>query len=98
MDRLQKIIARAGLASRREAERWIQEGRVTVNGAVVKKLGSQADPDKDKIKVNGKLLATPLRLYYLFHKPAGLITSMDDPQGRPHLGQRLEYLGKRGRV
>lgn len=98
MERLQKIIARAGLASRREAERWIQEGRVTVNGAVVKKLGSQADPDKDKIKVNGKLLATPSRLYYLFHKPAGLITSMDDPEGRPHLGQRLEYLGKRGRV
>ncbi|MEK6614133.1 MAG: S4 domain-containing protein, partial [Candidatus Binatota bacterium] len=56
MERLQKIIARAGLASRREAERWILEGRVTVNGAVVKKLGSQADPLKDKIKVDGKLI------------------------------------------
>lgn len=98
MERLQKIIARAGLASRREAERWIQEGRVTVNGAVVRKLGSQADPAKDKIKVDGKLVQTPSRLYYLFHKPAGLITSMQDPQGRPHLGEWLESFGKRGRL
>lgn len=98
MERLQKILARAGLASRREAERWIQEGRVTVNGAVVQRLGSQADSIRDKIKVDGKLLSQIPRLYYLFHKPAGMITSMRDPQGRPSLGDWLEPLGKRGRL
>ncbi|HEX9144761.1 MAG TPA: S4 domain-containing protein, partial [Candidatus Binatia bacterium] len=54
MERLQKILARAGLASRREAERWILEGRVTVNGTVVRQLGTQADAAKDAIKVDGK--------------------------------------------
>lgn len=98
MERLQKILARAGLASRREAERWIQEGRVTVNGAVVTKLGSQADPAKDKIKVDGKLIRQLPRLYYLFHKPTGMITSLRDPQGRPSLGDWLEALGRRGRL
>ena len=87
MERLQKIIARAGLASRREAETWIQQGRVTVNGAVVTKLGSQADADKDKIKVDGKLIHRPALSYLLFHKPAGLLTSMRDPEeiGRAHV-------------
>jgi len=89
MERLQKILSRAGLASRREAERWIVEGRVTVNGAVVTKLGSQADMGKDKIKVDGKLIARPARTYLLFHKPAGIITSLHDPEGRPHLGEWL---------
>ncbi len=98
MERLQKILARAGLASRREAERWIQEGRVRVNGAVVTKLGSQADATKDKIKVDGKLIARPALNYFLFHKPPGLITSMGDPQGRPNLGDFLESLGRKGRV
>ncbi len=98
MERLQKILARAGLASRREAERWIQEGRVTVNGAVVQRLGSQADPIRDKIKVDGKLISQIPRLYCLFHKPAGMITSMRDPQRRPSLGDWLEPLGKRGRL
>jgi len=98
MERLQKIISRAGLASRREAERWIQDGRVTVNGAVVTKLGTQADVGKDKIKVDGKLIARAALNYFLFHKPPGLITSMHDPEGRPHLGEWLETLGKKGRV
>jgi 23S rRNA pseudouridine2605 synthase len=98
MERLQKILSRAGLASRREAERWIVEGRVTVNGAVVTKLGSQADMGKDKIKVDGKLIARPALTYLLFHKPAGIITSLHDPEGRPHLGEWLETLGKKGRL
>jgi 23S rRNA pseudouridine2605 synthase len=98
MERLQKIISRAGLASRREAEKWIQDGRITVNGAVVTKLGTQADIGKDKIKVDGKLIARPALNYFLFHKPPGLITSMHDPEGRPHLGEWLETLGKKGRV
>ncbi|MBI4529590.1 MAG: rRNA pseudouridine synthase [Deltaproteobacteria bacterium] len=98
MERLQKIIARAGLASRREAERWIQEGRVTVNGKAVTELGVRADPNKDKIKVNGKLLSLPANVYFLFHKPPAMITSMGDPEGRPNVGAWLEDLGVRARV
>jgi 23S rRNA pseudouridine2605 synthase len=98
MERLQKILSRAGVASRREAERWIQEGRVTVNGAVVTKLGTQADAAKDKIKVDGKLIARPALRYVMFHKPPGLITSLRDPQGRPDLGRWLETLGSKGHL
>lgn len=99
MERLQKILAHAGLASRREAEQWIREGRVTVNGAVVRTLGTRADPMRDKIKVNGKLIPQPSPLrYFLFHKPVGLITSMHDPEGRPHLGEWLEPSKKKGRL
>ena len=98
MERLQKIIARAGLASRREAEQLMRQGRVTVNGAVVTKLGSKADLERDKIKVDGKLIHKSFHRYFLFHKPPGLITSMHDPQGRPCLGDWLETLGKKGRL
>jgi 23S rRNA pseudouridine2605 synthase len=99
MERLQKILARAGLASRREAERWILEGRVTVNGTVVRKLGSQADPAKDSIKVDGKRVkpaAAPL--YYAFHKPPGIITTLNDPERRPDLTPYLARLGEKRRV
>jgi len=100
MERLQKILARAGLASRREAERWISEGRVTVNGVVVRKLGSQADPAQDSIKVDGKRvkLESVLPLYYAFHKPAGVITTLNDPEHRPDLTPFLAPLGERRRV
>jgi 23S rRNA pseudouridine2605 synthase len=98
MERLQKILSRAGVASRREAERWIQGGRVTVNGAVVTKLGTQADAAKDKIKVDGKLIARPALRHVMFHKPPGMITSLRDPQGRPDLGQWLETLGSKGHL
>jgi len=99
MERLQKILARAGLASRREAERWIVEGRITVNGSVVRKLGSQADPAKDSIKVDGKRVrpaASPL--YYAFHKPPGVITTLNDPEHRPDLTPYLAHLGEKKRV
>lgn len=99
MERLQKILARAGLASRREAERWILEGRISVNGAVVRKLGSQADPAKDSIKVDGKRIkpaAAPL--YYAFHKPPGVITTLNDPEHRPDLTPYLARLGEKRRV
>ena len=99
MERLQKILARAGLASRREAERWITEGRVSVNGAVIRKLGTQADPVKDSVKVDGKRIkpaAAPL--YYAFHKPPGVITTLNDPQRRPDLTPYLERLGERRRL
>ncbi|HUK40658.1 MAG TPA: pseudouridine synthase [Candidatus Acidoferrales bacterium] len=99
MERLQKIMARAGLASRREAEQWILEGRVSVNGTVVRKLGTRADLTKDSIKVDGKRIK-PLTapLYFAFHKPAGIITTLNDPQRRPDLTQFLEKLGSKKRV
>jgi pseudouridine synthase len=99
MERLQKIIARAGLASRREAERWIVEGRISVNGTVVRELGSQADPARDSIKVDGKRIrpaAAPL--YYALHKPPGVITTLNDPEHRPDLTPYLATLGEKKRV
>ncbi len=99
MERLQKILARAGLASRREAERWIADGRVSVNGAVIRKLGSQADPGKDSIKVDGKRIkpaAAPL--YYAFHKPPGVITTLNDPEHRPDLTPYVARLGEKRRL
>lgn len=99
MERLQKIIARAGLASRREAERWIVEGRITVNGTVVNKLGSQADPFKDSIKIDGKRVKSATApLYYALHKPPGVITTLNDPQHRPDITPYVARLGEKRRV
>ena len=85
--RLQKLIAAAGVASRRHAEELIAAGKVTVNGEVIKELGSKADPDKDHIKVNGKLINPQLKsrekVYILLNKPKGYLTSVSDPEGRP---------------
>lgn len=82
-ERLQKIIARAGFASRREAEEMIRGGRVTVNGRVVSELGSKADAATDHVKVDGKLITRPeTRRYILLNKPKEVMTTVDDPQGR----------------
>ncbi|PYQ49346.1 MAG: pseudouridine synthase [Acidobacteria bacterium] len=82
-ERLQKIIAHAGFASRREAEEMIRTGRVTVNGRVVTELGTKADGERDHIKVDGKLItrAEPHR-YILLYKPKEVMTTVDDPEGR----------------
>ena len=81
--RLQKIIARAGLASRRAAEKLIAEGRVTVNGATVVEMGTKADPARDDIRIDGRRLKSPERhRYILLHKPAGYVTTRSDPQRR----------------
>ena len=83
-ERLQKILSRAGVASRRKAEQIIQEGRVTVNGAVITELGSKADLDRDHIKVDGKLLRQPKHLISIaLHKPHSVMTTVTDPEGRP---------------
>jgi 23S rRNA pseudouridine2605 synthase len=83
-ERLQKIIAAAGLASRRHAEELIKSGLVSVNGQIVSELGSKADPDHDHIKVGNKVLKAPERhLYILLHKPKGYVTTSSDPEGRP---------------
>jgi pseudouridine synthase len=82
-ERLQKIIAHAGFASRREAETMIREGRVTVNGRVVTELGTKADPDRDHIKVDGKLIThAEEHRYILLYKPKEVMTTVEDPQGR----------------
>jgi 23S rRNA pseudouridine2605 synthase len=97
-ERLQKIIARAGIASRRRAEELITTGCVSVNGRTVTELGSKADPDRDHIKVNGKLLRLERvpRVYLAFHKPDGCVTTLSDPEGRPTV---MDYLrGVRERV
>jgi 23S rRNA pseudouridine2605 synthase len=82
-ERLQKIISRAGVTSRRKAEKLMAEGRVTVNGKAVTELGSKADLDKDHVKVDGKLLRAPKNLVYLaLNKPKNCVTTASDPEGR----------------
>lgn len=82
-ERLQKILARAGLASRRKAEEYILAGRVTVNGKPVLQLGAKADPERDHIKVDGKLIRLPRQYVYLaLNKPKECVTTLWDPQGR----------------
>lgn len=91
--RLNKALADAGLASRREADRLIAEGSVTVNGKRVFELGIKVDPRKDKILVSGKpLKAKSAPVYALFHKPKGVLTTMEDPEGRPTLKSYIEEL------
>jgi 23S rRNA pseudouridine2605 synthase len=83
LERLQKIIAHAGFASRREAETMIREGRVTVNGRVVTELGSRANPARDHVKVDGKLITrAETHRYILLYKPKEVMTTVEDPQGR----------------
>lgn len=97
-ERLQKIIARAGIASRRKAEELIVDGRVRVNGQVVTELGTKADATEDSIKVNNKRINAPggEKLYLMLNKPKGVITSTADPEGRRTV---MELLGRfRSRV
>jgi 23S rRNA pseudouridine2605 synthase len=95
-ERLQKIIAAAGIASRRKAEELIAQGRVTVNGQVISELGSKADSDRDHIKVDGKLLRGPERnVYLLLNKPRGYVTTVSDPEGRPTVMDLVKHVGER---
>jgi 23S rRNA pseudouridine2605 synthase len=95
-ERLQKIIAAAGIASRRKAEELIKGGLVSVNGRVVSELGSKADPEIDHIRVNGKLLHGPERhVYLLMNKPRGYVTTLRDPEGRPTVMDLLGGVGAR---
>src|SRR5713226_2712649 len=83
-ERLQKIIAAAGIASRRNAEKLITSGAVSVNGQIVTELGTKADIERDHIRVNGKLLHGAERhIYLLMNKPKGYVTTLRDPEGRP---------------
>ncbi len=98
-ERLQKLIAQAGIASRRHAEELITAGQVTVNGKVVRELGTKADPAEDHIKVRGKLINPSLakreKVYVLLNKPKGYLSSVSDPEGRPLVTELLPpSLGK----
>jgi len=96
LERLQKIISRAGRGSRRQAEEWIVAGRVVVNGQVVRELGSKADPESDHIKVDGKALRHSGRKVYLaLHKPRHCVTTLSDPQGRPTVMDLLKGVKER---
>ena len=102
-ERLQKILAAAGVASRRKAEELISAGRVTVNGKTVTELGRKADPSHDRICVDGTpVQAAEKRVYLLLHKPKGYVTTTSDPQGRPTvmelLGEQAERLYPVGRL
>src|ERR1700735_2521287 len=89
-DRLQKILAQAGIASRRKAEEIILAGRVQVNGTVVKELGTRHDATRDHIRVDGKLLHGPEeQRYYMLNKPRGYVTTLDDPEKRPTVMQLM---------
>jgi len=101
LERLQKIMAASGVASRRKAEEIIAAGRVTLNGKVVTEQGTKADPERDQICVDGKPLKKAERLvYYMLNKPKGYVTTLHDPEGRPTVMDLLptpfEAKGKRG--
>ncbi|MGC4051973.1 MAG: pseudouridine synthase [Paludibaculum sp.] len=95
-ERLQKILAQAGIASRRKAEQYIVEGRVTVNGQIITELGSKADLSKDHIKVDGTLLRQPKHdVYIALNKPREVVTTLSDPQGRRTVKHLLKGVKER---
>lgn len=95
-ERLQKIIAAAGVASRRAAETLIREGHVTVNGEVVTEMGRKADPVRDVIRVRGvRITSDPGKVYLAVHKPAGYLTAMSDPQGRKTVADLVSGFAER---
>ena len=94
LERLQKILAAAGLGSRRYCEELIETGRVEVDGKVVTELGSKADPHTQRIRVDGTPLPTPDRVYFLLHKPTGVVSTNSDPSGRPRVIDLVPYRGR----
>ena len=96
LERLQKILAAAGIASRRKAEEMIEQGRVQVNGKVITELGTKADLGRDHIRVDGKLLQGAERLrYFVLNKPKGFVTTVKDPEGRPTVMQFFDKMKER---
>ncbi|PVE10470.1 pseudouridine synthase [Streptomyces scopuliridis] len=100
-ERLQKILARAGMGSRRACEELIEQARVEVNGEIVLEQGMRVDPDRDEIKVDGLTVATQSHLFFALNKPAGVVSTMGDPDGRQNLGDyvtnretRLFHVGR----
>ena len=101
MERLQKFLARSGIASRRKCEEFISAGLVTVNGKVITRLGTSIDPAADKIIVNGARVKPEKPIYIAINKPQGYVCSSSDPEGRPlvldlvrHVSQRVYTVGR----
>jgi 23S rRNA pseudouridine2605 synthase len=95
MERLQKVLAQAGVASRRKCEEMITAGLVEVNDQVVKELGTKVNPSSDSIKVKGKPIQLEKKVYILFHKPKGVITAVSDPKGRKVVVDYLKGVDER---
>jgi 23S rRNA pseudouridine2605 synthase len=94
--RIQKIIALAGIASRRAAEKLMLEGRVSVNGLPITEMGTMADPEQDDIRVDGRLISvTGAKVYLMLNKPRGYVTTLDDPQNRPIVTNLLPGIQER---
>ncbi len=94
-ERLQKVLARAGIASRRHAEQLIVAGHVRVNGRVVTEMGLRVDPHHDKVEVDGRRIVMESPVYAIVHKPRGVVTTLNDPEGRPTIAEYVKSLGKR---
>lgn len=98
-ERLQKVLAHAGVASRRHAEQVITAGRVSVNGQVVTALGTKVDPQVDRIAVDGKPLAVQsVKRWFILYKPEGMVTTLSDPRGRASVGELIKQQKLEGRV
>jgi 23S rRNA pseudouridine2605 synthase len=93
--RLQKALARAGVASRRKAEELIRAGRVTVQGRVVTELGTRVDPRVSRVEVDGRRVTAEPLVYVLLHKPRGVMCTLRDPEGRPCLADYVRQIGAR---
>ena len=100
-ERLQKVLARAGYGSRRACEELIEQARVEVNGEIVMEQGKRVDPEKDEVKVDGLTVATQSYQFFSLNKPAGVVSTMEDPEGRQCLGDyvtnretRLFHVGR----
>lgn len=87
--RIQKFLSRAGVASRRKAEKFVEEGRVKINGVVTTELGTRVEPTTDRIEVDGALVSLQTHRWIRFHKPPGLVTTVKDTHGRPTIYDRL---------
>ena len=95
LERLHKIIAGAGVSSRRAAEALVKAGRVRVNGRVVSEIGAQADPARDSIEVDGRRVVAETLVYLLLHKPRNVVSTLSDPEGRPTVAELVRSVPQR---
>ena len=95
MERLQKVLAQAGIASRRAAEQIILAGRVRVDGKIVRELGTQVDPRTNRVEVDGNKIVAEKQIYIVLHKPRGVVCTLSDPEGRPTIAELIKDAGAR---
>lgn len=93
--RLQKVLARAGITSRRKAEELVSAGRVRVNGEIVTRQGVLVDPERDALEVDGRAVTLEALCYLLFHRPRGVVCTLSDPQGRPTVADYVRDVPER---